>query len=48
MYTITYIDGTAIASISSPNRMTACTVCGSLRRLGLTVRMWHNGKTLLV
>ena len=48
MYTITYIQGQGLFSISTPSLVTACRTFYNLRiKAGLTARMWKNTKTLI-
>jgi len=48
MYTITYIDGKQLFSISTPSLVTACRTFYNLRiKAGLAARMWKNTKQLI-
>ena len=48
MYTITYIQGRELFSISTPSFVTACRTFYNLRiRAGLAARMWKNTKTMI-
>jgi len=49
MFTITWITpARRLESISTPRRAAAIEVYARMRRDGVTARLWHNGRTLVL